>query len=155
MGIAYLVWSSLSQTTVGLSVVYSDAATGLENPIAIQNKSDIFSIRNISWQCRIIEANYEPDIQTGYNLVKMPENISVIKPNTAINMSCQRRDNFQVMTVEGKKLLSAYIIIDVEYDADFFGWFYYHRKVTVPFRWVGTISQPQWVQWDYVSAIRK
>lgn len=46
-GIVYLVWSSLSQTTVALNIVYSDAATGLENPITVQNKSDLFSVRNI------------------------------------------------------------------------------------------------------------
>jgi hypothetical protein len=148
-GIVYLVWSSLSQTTVALNIVYSDAATGLENPITVQNKSDLFSVRNIVWKCHILDAEYERQIRLGDVGVTFNGNISVIEPGKALNISCQKRGEFQAIKIGEAKLLSAHITIDIDYDADFFGLWYYHRSVHTPFAWVGTIAQPQWVQWDF------
>jgi len=148
-GIAYLVWNSLSQTTVAVNIVYSDAVTGLENPIMVQNKSDLFSVRNIVWKCHILDAEYERQKRLDDVGVTFTGNISVIEPGKALNISCQKRGGFQAIRIEGAKLLSAHIIIDIDYDADFFGLWYYHRSVHTPFTWIGTIAQPQWVQWDF------
>lgn len=63
LGIAYLVYDSLYQTAVSVSVVYSDAATALENPIAVQNKSNLFAIRNIQWACQTSHVEYSSGLQ--------------------------------------------------------------------------------------------
>jgi hypothetical protein len=150
VGIAYLVWDSLYQTTIGLSFVYSDAATGLENPIAIQNKSNIFSIRNISWQCHVQDATYERNNRL-INVIVELGGTSLIEPGRSINISCQKKGGFQAVKIADAKLISAHITMNVTYDADFFGLWQYRRRISVPFTWIDTIAQPQWVQWDFIQ----
>jgi hypothetical protein len=149
-GILYLVWSSLFATTAALSFVYSDAGTALENPIAIQNKSDLFSIRNIVWVCRIIDASYGPNINFSEGAIAVDGNISVIEPGRSMNIACSKKGASTFVRVNAK-LQSAHIMVYLSYDADFFGlWYHHHKSIAVPFTWVGNITQPQWVQWDFV-----
>jgi hypothetical protein len=119
-GIAYLVWSSLYQTTVGLSVVYSDADTGLANPIAVRNKSDLFNVRNIAWQCTILDAEFEGHGYIKNSAAGFTGNISIITPGRSLNISCTKRGFSESYRFRGAKLLSAHIVISIDYDADFF-----------------------------------
>lgn len=151
VGLVYLVWDSLFQTTLALNVVYSDAATGLENPITLQNKSNLFSVRNIKWECRIKDATFDNRTRLAEISAGFPQTISVIPPGQAMNVACQKKANRQLIQFQNMKLASAHIIMDVSYDADFFGLWQYPRTVHVPFTWVGTIANPQWVQWDFVE----
>jgi hypothetical protein len=151
LGIAYLVWDSLYQTTVGLSFVYSDGSTGLENPITIQNKSNLFWIRNIRWKCSLLDVDFGNHNSIENIFVGFSGNISAIAPGAAANIACQKRGADQIINLNGAKLNSAHITMNISYDADFFGLWYYQRQTTVPFTWVGNISQPQWVQWPFVE----
>lgn len=148
VGILYLVWDSFYQTTVGLSFVYSDPATALENPIAMQNKSNLFWIRNITWTCVLLEATYDNNSGASNIGIQFNGNIGAIAPGAAINIACLKR---RVLNQPGIKLASARIIMVANYDADFFGIWFYRRRITVPFTWAGAIAQPQWVQWPFIQ----
>lgn len=147
VGVTYLIYDSLFQTTVALSFPYSDAATGLDNPIAIQNKSNLFAIRDIRWTCRILE-----DVHEGgggiSNLGVTVNTIAFIEPGKLANVACLGNEKRVAIRVEGK-LLKARIVMSLVYDADFFGLWRHSRSVDVPFTWVGWIAQPQWIQGEF------
>jgi hypothetical protein len=147
VGVTYLIYDSLYQTTVALSFPYSDAATGLDNPIAIQNKSNLFTIRNIRWTCGILE-----DVHEGgggiANLGVAINTIASIEPGKLVNVSCVGDEKRVRITVQGK-LLKARVLMSLVYDADFFGLWRYSRRLEVPFTWVGWIAQPQWIQGEF------
>jgi hypothetical protein len=147
LGIAYLLWDSLYQTTVDVSSVYSDAGTALQNLIALQNKSNLFSVRNIKWRCRLLNAEYEGN-NTINNSAIYFGSISAIEPGKILNISCNEQ-NGRVGILIDRKIVSAKILLDLTYEADLFGLWLYPRSLTTAFTWVGNIAQPQWVQGDF------
>jgi hypothetical protein len=151
IGVTYLVYDSLYQTAVTMNFAYSDAETAMDNPIAIQNKSNLFSVRNIRWACQVDQAEFE-----GQNIIKDARyvfpTISIIEPGKTINVACNSKKAGPAIISFGKqKLISANIVMHLSYDADFFGIWTYHRTVRIPFSWVGNIAQPQWVQGEFAK----
>jgi hypothetical protein len=151
VGVAYLVYDSLYQTNVTMSFVYSDAGSGLDNPVAIQNRSNLFSVKNIRWTCQIHRAEFERNNVIGDASFEFPT-ISVIEPGRIVNVACNsKRQGPTIITFGTSKLLSANIVMHLSYDAEIFGIFSLHRQVSTPFTWIGNIGQPQWVQGDFAK----
>jgi hypothetical protein len=148
VGVAYLVYDSLYQTNLTMSFVYSDAATALDNSIAIQNRSNLFSVRNIQWSCYADHLQFEQNITINKMNLAF-ETISAIEPGEILNVACNTTRRVSVFGFEGQKLLSGGIVLSLSYDADIFGLWTYHRKVTTPFLWIGNIAQGQWVPGNF------
>jgi hypothetical protein len=129
--------------------VYSDAATALQNPIALQNKSNLFTIKNIHWVCLLNNVRFEGLVVNGTKINPNPQYANAIEPGRILNVACNRTlDN--VGPFQGlPKLISGNIYLEINYDAEFFGIWTYHRTLITPFTWVNDIPQPQWVQGDF------
>jgi hypothetical protein len=149
-GIVYLAWDSLYQTTLSVGMVYSDAATALQNPIALQNKSNLFTIKNIHWLCTLNNLHFEGLVINGGGRINpAPQFANTIEPGRILNVACNSTLNTVGPFQNLPKLIGGNITLDIDYDAEFFGIWTYHRRLVTPFTWVNNIPQPQWVQGDF------
>jgi hypothetical protein len=145
-GFAFLLYDLGYQTYISADVVYSDAATALENPIALKNNSNIFTVTNIKWTCYTDNLVYESGLSFDRNnLINTGGPIELEKKDVA-NVTCAKR----ILDINSK-LKSGRIILVLTYDAHLVGPINWHRgPVTVPFTWKGDIANPQWVKGSFI-----
>ncbi len=86
IGVIYLIYDSFYQTTVSVDFAYSDPKTAIDNPITLKNNSNMFTIRNIKWQCEIVREHFAGASSIENNNVTFTGFISSIKPGAYLNI---------------------------------------------------------------------
>lgn len=146
LGIGYLVYDFYYQTKIAVDFAYSDAKTALDNPIALKNISNLFTIENITVTCTILHSLFERNTSVSDTNLYSPKYISSIAPGSVVNIVCNRADAGPGIKVDNANLIEAAVVLSVEYDAKLFFISFHRRPDPFFFRWVGNISQPQWIR---------
>ena len=140
------MYDSYFQTKIAADFAYSDQNTALDNPISLRNVSNLFTIKHLQWICTILHSSFERNIKISDTKIYSTGYISMIAPGGILNISCNKSTSGPGIKVDNANIIEAAIELSVEYDAEIF-WLSFHRHPDpFPFRWVGKISQPQWIK---------
>lgn len=151
LSIGYLVFDRIYETSVTISSPSSDPSDPLRIPFVVTNNSHVFPIRNIYWVCgSYYIINASGGSFTENRVIRDTE--TELSPGGILNIGCNiagPSSHLFRMPMKFGPITKAKIFIQLEYDADIFGFLWHRTPPKIDFTWFPGTASSQWIKGNF------
>jgi hypothetical protein len=151
LSVGYLVYDRIYETGATISSPVSDPNDPLRIPFVITNNSHLFWIRNLSWSCTANHVDSERSTNININhMIRGSER--TLPPGQLSNIDCNVLGPSSHFVRLSERLLHGTVEIGLQYDADIFGFYLWHRELpTTRFSWSPGTTYSQWMRGEFAQ----